>query len=254
MFDKLALPIKGSYNVSLDPLDIPIDYPRGAKLGTALHETFEGLDFENYNIDLDKKITRCFEKQGIRIKDEWLNVTTLMVENVLNASIPVIHGNKSLDEFIKLKDISFDNKLDEVEFNFNLEMVKLKNYCNGFVDLIFKNGDYYSILDWKSDRLNDEFVSYATVDSLKKHVDECYSIQRVLYSYCLIKWLKLSMPEKSYQNIFEEHFGGVYYVFLRGCNKDTSNGVYAQTWASWQDLEDSFNEIVKYKVGGINND
>ena len=133
-------------------------------------------------------------------------------------------------------------------------MVKLKNYCNGFVDLIFKNGDYYSILDWKSDRLNDEFVSYATVDCLKKHVDECYSIQRVLYSYCLIKWLKLSMPEKSYQNIFEEHFGGVYYVFLRGCNKDTSNGVYAQTWASWQDLEDSFNEIVKYKVGGINND
>ncbi len=254
MFDKLALPIIGRYNETLDPLDIPIDYPRGAKLGTALHETFEGLDFENYNIDLDKKITRCFEKQGIRIKDEWLNVTTLMVENVLNSSIPVIHGNKSLDEFIKLKDISFNNKLDEVEFNFNLEMVKLKNYCNGFVDLIFKNGDYYSILDWKSDRLNDEFVSYATVDSLKKHVDECYSIQRVLYSYCLIKWLKLSMPEKSYQNIFEEHFGGVYYVFLRGCNKDTSNGVYAQTWASWQDLEDSFNEIVKYKVGGINND
>ena len=254
MFDTLALPINGSYNEACDPIDIPLDYPRGAKLGTALHETFEGLDFENFNIDLDKKITRCFEKQGIKIKDEWLNVTKFMVENVLNASLPVIHGSDSSGEFIKLKDISFDNKLDEVEFNFNLIMTKLKNYCNGFVDLIFKNGDYYSILDWKSDRLNDDFVSYSKENSLKKHVDECYSIQRVLYSYCLIKWLKLSMPKTSYQSIFEKHFGGVYYVFLRGCNKDTSNGVYAQTWASWQDLETSFNEIVKSKVGGISND
>lgn len=254
IFDKVGLPITGNYNNALDSIDIPVDYPRGAKLGTALHETFEGLDFKNFNNGLSKKITRCFNKQGIKINDEWLDVTTLMVENVLNASLPVIHGNKFVDKYIKLKDISLYNKLDEVEFNFNLPMVTLKNYCNGFVDLIFKNGDYYSILDWKSDCLNDDFVSYSTLDSLKNHVDECYSIQRVLYSYCLIKWLKLSMPNKSYQSIFEEHFGGIYYVFLRGCNKDTSNGVYAQTWECWQDLETSFNEIVKYKVGGINND
>ncbi len=254
IFDKIGLSISGNYNNVLDSIDIPFDYPRGAKVGTALHEIFEGLDFKNFNNDLSKKITRCFNKQGIKINDEWLDVTTLMVENVLNASLPVIHGNKFVDKYIKLKDISLYNKLDEVEFNFNLPMVTMKNYCNGFVDLIFKNGDYYSILDWKSDHLNDDFVSYSTLDSLKNHVDECYSIQRVLYSYCLIKWLKLSMPNKTYQSIFEEHFGGIYYVFLRGCNKDTSNGVYAQTWECWQDLETSFNEIVKYKVGGINND
>ena len=133
-------------------------------------------------------------------------------------------------------------------------MTKLKNYCNGFVDLIFKNGDYYSIVDWKSDRLNEDFVSYSDPVNLKQHVDECYSIQRVLYSYCLINWLKQSMPNKSHEQIFNEHFGGVYYIFLRGCNENTSNGVYAQTWNSWDDLEQSFKEIVKYKVGGINHD
>ena len=254
MFDKLSLTTNGNYDPNQSPLIFPIDYPKGPKLGTALHEIFEGLDFKNSFDNLINKIHRCFKKQGINPKDEWITTTKQMVNEVLNASLPVIHGSNKTTDYIKLNEISLNNKLDEVEFNFNLLMTKLKNYCNGFVDLIFKHGDYYSIVDWKSDRLNEEFTSYSDPVSLKNHVDECYSIQRVLYSYCLIKWLQQSMPNLSLEEIFNNHFGGVYYIFLRGCNQNTSNGVYCQTWKSWDDLENSFREIVKYKVGGIKHD
>ena len=62
--------------------------------------------------------------------------------------------------------------------------------------------------------------------------------------------LKTTMKDKSYEEIFKDHFGGVYYVFLRGCVEGSSNGVYAKTWNSWEELVESFKEIVKFKVGG----
>ena len=254
MFDKHSKMINGNYDETLLPIDLPNDYPKGPKLGTALHEIFEGLDFVNSSVNLTNKIKRCFRKQGIELKEEWITSTINIVSIVLESKLPIVYGSKVVNEFITLKDITIDNKLDEVEFNFNLIMTKLKNYCNGFVDMIFKHGDYYSIVDWKSDRLNEEFTSYSNHTILKSHVDECYSIQRVLYSYCLINWLKQSMPNKTHEQIFNEHFGGVYYIFLRGCNVNTSNGIYVQTWDSWNDLKQAFEEIVKYKVGGVKHD
>ena len=254
MFDKNSKMINGNYDETLLPIDLPNDYPKGPKLGTALHEIFEGLDFVNSSVNLTNKIKRCFRKQGIELKEEWITSTINIVTTVLESKLPIVYGSKVVNEFITLKDITIDNKLDEVEFNFNLIMTKLKNYCNGFVDMIFKHGDYYSIVDWKSDRLNEEFTSYSNPTILKSHVDECYSIQRVLYSYCLINWLKQSMPNKTHEQIFNEHFGGVYYIFLRGCNINTSNGIYVQTWDSWNDLKQAFEEIVKYKVGGVKHD
>ena len=110
---------------------------------------------------------------------------------------------------------------------------------------------YYSVLDWKSDSLNDsDLISYSDSKSLKKHTDNHYSIQRVLYSYCLIKWLNKMYNEASLEETFNKHFGGVYYVYIRGCNKDTGNGIYAQTWASFADLKKAYQEIIKAEIGG----
>lgn len=250
MFDKNAKPVEPNYNELVEPVILPNDYPKGAKLGTALHEVFEGLDFENYSNNLEGRIKNRFSKQGIRAKDEWIEITKILVENVLEANLPIINGSNQIQGHYKLNTIQYENKLDEVEFNFNILDDKLKDYCNGFVDMIFRRGDYYSIVDWKSDKLNEVFDSYSNLTSIKKHVDDSYSIQRVLYSYCLIKWLKLSMPNLTEEEIFNNHFGGVYYVFLRGCNKGTGNGIYAQTWNSWNDLLASYNHIMKIKIGG----
>ena len=250
MFDKFNKVVPAMYDETVDPIMIPENYPRGAKLGTALHEVFEGLDFTNYQENLDERIAKRFNKVGISPKEEWIEATKEIVTNVLEATLPIINGSRVLDGSFTLSSIPFEDKLDEVEFNFNILNEKLKDYCNGFVDMIFKRGEYYSIVDWKSDKLNDIFDSYSNTVSLSSHVNDSYSIQRVLYSYCLIKWLKISMPNETYQSIFEKHFGGVYYVFLRGCNSGVGNGVYAQTWDSWDELEKSYNHIIKVKIGG----
>lgn len=243
-------------------------YPRGAKLGTAVHEVFEKAVFSTIeSAGLDDLISSCFRKQAIRLDDEGkiIEKTKSIVENTLNAVLPTIHGSKAVDECFRLCSLSEAQKKSEVEFFLNpQEQALLKAYCNGFVDLIFERDGYYSVLDWKTDTAGSDGsnLDYSSFESLKGRTDEAYSIQRVLYSYCLIKWLKQfdayhSMTE---QQIFEEHFGGIYYAYVRGCIAGRRDGIYAQSWRSWNDLEEAFKLIRTEKMrifpnakGGKNN-
>ncbi len=243
--DLSAKSIIYKYDPSLLPIEIPPHYPKGSSLGNSIHEIFEKLDFTSYKSHLDKLIIERFKYNGFDISnnDEWMNYTLNIIDNVLNASLPVVKGSEQLNDEFYLKDIPIIDKKAEIEFNFNYPNEILKNYLNGFIDLLFKRGDVYSILDWKSDTLSEDFVSYSDFNELKKHVDKAYAIQRVLYSYCLIKWLK-QYYKTSEDEIFNHHFGGIYYVFVRGCNKGSTNGVYVQTWNSWLDLEKEFLNIL----------
>ena len=247
-FDLNNIVIEGLYNKELTytPYD---DIPRGASIGSLMHEIFENIDFTNYEDKIDNLIIDLLKKYSIKLSDRLINYLKEMTFNVLNAKLVEIKGNKAYGTF-KLNSIDSNSKLAEAEFNFNIKNDLFKNYLNGFIDLLFKRDEYYSILDWKSDTLNDdEFISYSDIESLRKHTSDRYSIQRVLYSYCLINWLS-NFYNETKEEIFNNHFGGIYYVYLRGCNKDTSNGVYQQTWSSYSDLEKAFNEIVKEKVRG----
>lgn len=251
-FDKAGIPIDGEYDEAAITKESPKKFPKGAKIGTALHEIFEKLDYQNYESMVDEVIKNAFEGQLISLSDEAKIYVKDMVYRVLNAKFPEIHGADKTNKFFDLKVLSLKDKKAEKEFNFNLifgdKAEYLKNYFNGFIDLFFKIGDYYSVLDWKSDTLSDTFKSYKTLDDLKAHVDDAYSIQRVLYAHCIIKWLKTYYPRESEEDIFKNHFGGVYYVFVRGCNPGTSNGVYAHTWKSWADLESAFENIINKRI------
>lgn len=254
-FDQYCKKINIEYSNN-EPISLSEDFPRGSSLGSALHEIFEIIDYSNMpnEDDLRAIIGNCFNRQGIKIKEEWISDSQNIVSNVVGSRLPVIHGSSFVNDYISISQITNVDKLVEAEFSFRLITEKyqeqLHNYCNGFIDLLFRQGQYYSILDWKSDSLNEDFEAFNNYDSLQKRVNEHYSIQRVLYSYCLIKWLKSFYPDLSEGEIFEKHFGGIYYVFLRGCNKETSNGIYAQTWDSYVELEKAFNEIIDTQIGG----
>ena len=245
-YDLSAKQIECKYDANLKPLSIPLSYPKGSLMGNAIHEVFERLDFTKYSNYFEKIILDRFLYNGFDFsnKEEFLKYTKDVVDNTLNALLPNIKGNEKVDGYFKLSSIENIDKKSEIEFNFNYPNQTFKNYLTGYIDLLFRKDDKYCILDWKSDTLNDNFTSYSDKNELKKHVDERYSIQRVLYSYCLIKWLKQYL-NKDEKDIFLNHFGGIYYVFVRGCNKDTSNGIYAQTWDSWEDLENEFLKIIK---------
>lgn len=225
----------------------------GTKYGTAVHEIFERIDFSNPNKHLDEIIRICCDKNSIPWSSEDKSIESLII-NTMSARFPEVVGNHATGNQFCLADISNENRKSEIEFVLNPDIKKpLLNYCNGFIDLLFVrdiNGKkVYSILDWKTDLLKSETdeindKNYADYRFLKTHTNKNYAIQRVLYSYCLIQWLKQFYPDKDMEYIFNNHFGGMYYVYVRGCNTQTSNGIYVHTWKNYTTLSDAFNNII----------
>lgn len=247
-FDKSAKQINTLVEEIENYCLLPDNYPRGSRCGTALHEIFERIDFTDYENNIEYIIKDSFINQGIKLDDELVSPTINMIDHVLNAKLPTIKGSNVGDDTFTLSSLTSADVKKELEFNFNLNNERLKNFFNGFIDLLFKHNGCYSILDWKSDKLNDDFISYCDNKEMKKHVDDTYSIQRVLYSYCLIKWLKCYYSDLSEEEIFNSYFGGIYYVFLRGCKKETGNGIYSQTWDSFDDLNNEFQNIMNHRI------
>lgn len=251
-------------------------YPRGSKLGLALHSIFEKIDFETAlpiasassgkrisdyeelctDSDVKALIEDSFSEQGLKIDEEdsknWRKNTAQIIWNTLSARFKELTGEKEGEAF-SLREILLKDRSSEVEFNFMPEEFssapEIRNYFNGFIDLLFvRNVDgkeVYSLLDWKSDTLPDYSEPKTANHSVEK-----YSIQMVLYSYCLVKWLK-TFPKYSsmdYNEIYKNHFGGIYYVYLRGTKAGTDNGIFAQKWENWKMLNTIFNDKICKKM------
>ena len=65
-----------------------------------------------------------------------------------------------------------------------------------------------------------------------------YQLQAALYALALHRWLSHRLQH--YQ--FEQHFGGVFYLFLRGMNGQGNQGVYS--WRPNHELLNALNRIV----------
>lgn len=235
-----------------------MNYPKGNKLGEAIHQIFEHLDFNEIgncdfetikaNQDFSHLIETAFTGQFLPIHKNvsWTEKTKEMVWHTLNAKLLEIQGSKETQRSFQLKDLPKENRKPEMEFHFNAKTDEniLKKFCKGFMDLVFIreiNGKpVYSILDWKSNLLPDYHKT-----TIEKTVTEVYSIQLVLYAYCLIQWLRQFYSDLSEEEIFENHFGGFYYVFVRGCKENTSNGIYAHTWNNYSELKKDYESIKK---------
>ena len=255
--------------------EVAVNYPRGSKVGNALHNTLEVLPFQEFgekyqdvdaalnSPELRNIVEEKFRAESLPIeknRDAWMNITMQYLWNTLNAKLPTIagiEGNKAIveKEDFKLTDLPLNEHKPEVRFDLNADKKdeasadiekNIRRFCKGFIDLMFVRKDShkntrYCILDWKSDKLEDDIYS---PDALKKKVDEEYSVQRVLYSYCLIQWLKQFYNE-SESDIFKNHFGGIYYAFLRGTEGGTGKGIYAQTWKDYATLEAAYKNVKK---------
>ncbi len=242
----------------------------GTLFGTALHEAFEKCDFSRFRIanggndpsdeireDENREYVRRimsrhgFFCSGSRGDKDKIGFVANMIRSSLNASLPRIRGSNgpsNANDTFKLCDIDGDGRIAEAEFLFNAgeDGAWIRQYCDGFIDLLFtlKDNDgnnRYCILDWKSDKL-EQGKLYSVSEHLKERVDADYSVQRVLYSYCLARWLS-SMYSISMEEAFDRHFGGIYYVFARGAVENKSNGIYAQTWNGFDELKRAYDAI-----------
>lgn len=100
----------------------------------------------------------------------------------------------------------------------DLKKSNFKGYMNGSLDLVAKfdteTGPKFYMIDYKSNYLGNSFSQYTQQKILKSIFESRYDVQILFYSLALYRFLKTTLPNFSYEN----DFGGVMYLYLRGMN------------------------------------
>jgi exodeoxyribonuclease V beta subunit len=99
-----------------------------------------------------------------------------------------------------------------------------KGFMKGYIDMVFHDQNRFWLVDWKSNYLGSSVENYSKnvlKNVMKRHF---YILQYHLYVVALHQYLRLRIPKFNY----EQHFGGVFYLFLRGVDLDKGPefGVY----------------------------
>ena len=204
---------------------------KGADIGNLLHNILEQSDFSKpLNDDIIREqmvIYKVIEDKDFNNLKSWLN-------DILNAEIINLQSN----EQFKLKDLPMDKTLREAEFylpivnkslfkkdlyqilskhrkstiNIEIDNHKIFGMLHGFIDLIFEHNGRFYIADYKSNYLGDELSDYNQQAMELKNQQSMYDLQYLLYSVALHRFLQSNLDDYD----FDKHFGGVYYLYLRG--------------------------------------
>jgi exodeoxyribonuclease V beta subunit len=90
-------------------------------------------------------------------------------------------------------------------------------FLKGFIDLVFEHKGRFYVIDWKSNLLGGDPESYRKERLGAVMARDYYILQYHLYALALHAYLGCRMSGYDY----EQHFGGVFYVFLRGLCEDS---------------------------------
>ena len=215
---------------------------KGAQIGNLLHNIFEFSDYSNSEKwkDIIHTSVQIFAAEKIDDKYFLANLYEL-VSHTVNTSIPIDDSGNSFC----LKDIIREKRINELEFNFkipaefsmaNLEDLmqdrailtkrsgEVMGMMNGLVDLFFEHNGKYYILDWKSNFLGDTVAHYENDHLLNAMNESNYHLQYLIYAVAIKKYLISKI--KNFD--FDQQFGGVIYLFLRGVRSEQTSGVFFQ--------------------------
>ncbi|MBN1547878.1 MAG: exodeoxyribonuclease V subunit beta [Syntrophaceae bacterium] len=237
------------------PITDLFSFPGGTKSGILLHEILEKIDYrqaqseENRSLIDEKLLQYGYGSQ-------WSPILINMVTKVTTLSLPVPTANAS---DLTLSNLAPGDRRNEVEFYFPLKKISrddlarlfrkganmadsglsqapklhclerlhfrpLEGYLKGFIDLIFSFEGRFYLADWKSNYLGNRLEDYGQKELIRIMDEGFYYIQYHLYALALHQYLALRVPGYRY----EDHFGGVYYLFLRGMDpaSGSTSGVF----------------------------
>ncbi|MDE5285800.1 MAG: exodeoxyribonuclease V subunit beta, partial [Buchnera aphidicola] len=100
----------------------------------------------------------------------------------------------------------------------------------GFIDLIFLWNKKYYILDYKSNWLGKDNKCYSINNIKKEIIQHRYDLQYQIYTLAIHQYLKSKLKKYTYQ----ENFGGIFYLFLRGMNKKNNNNSIFYTCPNYE--------------------
>jgi exodeoxyribonuclease V beta subunit len=220
-------------------------FPKGAKAGTFFHDIFEHLDFHDPSIfPRQDLVARKLVQYGY--DPSWMESVCEMVDKVLKAPL-----DPERQDF-HFAGVGNEDRLNELEFYFPLRTLTfetvgrllgrgggeqqvperigglhfspVRGFMKGFMDMVFRYEDRYYLVDWKSNVLGASLEDYGPEGLARAMEEHFYSLQSMIYTLALNRYLKLRAREYDY----EKDFGGVLYVFLRGVDpaKGPQYGIY----------------------------
>ncbi|ELA9069049.1 exodeoxyribonuclease V subunit beta [Vibrio parahaemolyticus] len=215
-------------------------FPRGARPGTFLHSLFEEIEFTQPATTEGNTQIILGLMESEQLDEEWLPILQQLIDTVLATPL----DGKSL----LLNQKAPSQRLVEMEFLLPVEVLSapalnrviqrhdslsakagdlgfqtVQGMLKGFIDLVFEHQGKYYVLDWKSNHLGDDVTSYHGEALKSAMADHRYDLQYQIYALALHRFLRSRLANYQY----DHHFGGVYYLFLRGMDGQSDHGIFA---------------------------
>ncbi len=222
-------------------------FPRGAAAGTCYHDLLEQIDFDEAT-QWETQVALQLQRHGFQ---EDLAPALLL-------SLQEITGTPLRDDgTLRLCDLPRANTVRELEFHLpladsgglsalelsralgsapsaglpddypqavaQLGFEQLHGFLKGYVDLIFEHDERFYVVDYKTNHLGELRSQYDPSAMQQVMCESHYHLQYHLYVLALHRHLQRRIKDYDY----ERHFGGVYYLFLKGMHpEDEQSGIF----------------------------
>ncbi len=183
--------------------------PKGIKTGLFVHTLFENIDFTQPE-GWPKAIDMAFRMYPRMLEEEDKEHVLSLLTHVLSTELP---GG------VVLNCIKPQDKITEMAFFYEQNK---RSLMTGLVDLFFRYNEKYYILDWKSNFLGNTLQGYdwQAVDRAVR--ENHYNLQYRIYARAAL--LYLQQKKEGFDP--SRHFGGIFYLFVRGMRHGKTTGIY----------------------------
>ncbi len=220
--------------------DFPFTFEKGARAGNLLHDILEHADFSQP----DWQSAAAVPAARFGLADDDAEPLFNWLDTVLATPL---NDNGSLS----LGALPMSSTLREAEFYFPVDNLKvaqlnrllaihrkaLSSLCepepvaevgrreldgmmHGFIDLIFEAEGRFYVADYKSTWLGYTYNDYQPGTLCQNNQHHLYDLQYLIYALALHRYLQQSLTDYDPGR----HFGGVYYLYLRGMKGAEGNG------------------------------
>lgn len=233
------------------------DFPAGDVTGTCWHKIFEVVPYDRTGDALRDDIRARLEDGRLldRLPEETrrlrVDAAFQMARRTFDLPLAAPDGST-----FRLRDIPASDRLAEWNFDFSsrtagrdtsaiVEVLRkhwggepegsphrrflaaaegwsapiAKGFLDGSVDLFFRHGGAYYVIDWKSNILGGTAESFTQDRLVGEMASRFYFAQYLIYAAAVHRYLGETLPDYEWTR----HFGGVFYVFLRGVAVNRGN-------------------------------
>jgi len=214
--------------------------PAGAHFGNVVHELMERHDFDELRRNAGKMdLGYVCRRYGVVADQQLLaqflfnGVDTPLFAGSSGGPVPFCLADVDSGQCIKEMAFSlYSGRVDAAGLNrilrgeptvLPLSDFGMEGFLTGFIDLFFRHGGKYYLLDYKTNHLGDLQSSYEKEQLQAAMQSHNYGLQYWFYTVVAHRFLTNLDPGYDYQR----DFGGVLYLFLRGMRNDLpGSGVF----------------------------